>query len=384
MTQNINHHNILIITKGLDGGTGTFALSLLKLKKYISKSNIHLLALEKPSFRTINKRGFKNITLLREPNYYPQKYFLSLKHILGFIEELVWVNRQIAHHKPNLILGIDVHANLLIQINKLLAFENAKTILTTHIDLANTLSDKSSDIAYLILKTAIRNLYDSADVNVSVSKGISKSMLKIFKLKKKFKIIYNGIELKPKKAAKLSSKKRNVIISIARFVEQKDHTTLLKAFKLILEKRPDAQLWLISDGPLKKDIENLAKRLSVEKNIKFLGWVKSIYPYLNKSDVFVLSSNREGFGLVLVEAMSQGLPVISTNTPHGPAEILDNSKYGILVSMGNEKELANQMNILLSNNKISKNYSRMALERSRYFTEEKMLKSYAKLMTKLL
>ena len=77
---------------------------------------------------------------------------------------------------------------------------------------------------------------------------------------------------------------------------------------------PDAKLWILSDGYMKQRLMQSSETI---RNVTFYGWVENIYEYLSKADIFVLSSKREGFGLALVEAMSQGLPVVATDTHFG-------------------------------------------------------------------
>ena len=105
--------------------------------------------------------------------------------------------------------------------------------------------------------------------------------------------------------------------------------------------------------------------------------------YLRRSDVFVFSSKREGFGYVLLEAMSQGLPVISSNTPYGPSEILNNGKYGIIVPVGNVALLKKAILKLLIEDKVYKNYSKKSIERSIFFSKDKMINDYKKVLISL-
>ena len=99
-----------------------------------------------------------------------------------------------------------------------------------------------------------------------------------------------------------------------------------------------------------------------------------------KSDIFVLSSKREGFPYVMLDALAQGRPVISTNAPFGPKEILQGGKYGVLVPVGDADRLAAAMESLLTNNTLRARYGRLSKERSRYFSEDKMLEGYLSLI----
>ena len=143
-------------------------------------------------------------------------------------------------------------------------------------------------------------------------------------------------------------------------------------------------LWIVGDGPQKGEIEQLISELKLNKKIKILGWRQNIYPFLKKAKVFVLSTNREGFGYVIIEAMSQGIPIIATNVNYGPAEILDNGKYGILVDKNDPLSLSRSMLKLMTNKRYYDSFKEKAKERSKFFSEEKMLRSYAVLINKLL
>jgi glycosyltransferase involved in cell wall biosynthesis len=370
---------LLIVAKSIDGGTGTFVRSLRKLSRY--KIDIKVLVLERPSFR---KLGKEEIDFLRKKNFYPQEYNLNLKSIGEFIEEIFWVRKKAQTFKPNVVLGIDIHANLLVQINKIFS-SNLKTILTTHIDLRKTLEEKSTFATNAVLKHLVRLFYQKASVNICVSKGLAKDMQNFFKLKN-VHTIYNGLDRKAKKrnSPKTFPKKKTfTFITFARLFKQKDHETLLKAFEKLLKEEPKSKLIIGSDGPLKKRLVALSKKLGVEKNVEFVGWVKDQTSYLKKAHAFVLSSKREGFGYVLTEAMNQALPVISTDTNYGPSEILENGKYGVLVPVGAATLMCKAMLKLSTDKRYYKNLSKKSLERSSFFSEGKMLKKYKKVIDKL-
>lgn len=378
----------LILTKNIDGGTGTFVFNLLKIEKLFKKPKleVRVAVLEKPKYRYINKGIKEKFIFLRKAGFYPDKYIIFSKTPTLFWQELIWVNKLIKSYNPDLVLGIDVHANLLIQINKLLFFQNTKTLLTTHIDLGKTIMAKSGFLANFFLKKIIGFLYNQANTLVCVSKSLGQDLSKTFKIKKRISVIYNGYSnLKSRqKVPEKPLKKSYTIITVARLVEQKDHQTLIKAFRLVQEKLPNTKLLIASDGPLKQDLMKLVSRLGLSRKISFLGWVKDISPYLKKSDIFVLSSKREGFGYVLIEAMSYGKPIISTNTPYGPSEILDNGKYGILVPMGDEEAMKKAILKLLTDKKKYHYYAKKAFERSKFFSLDKMLMSYKKITDGLL
>lgn len=377
---------LIILVKSIDGGTGTFVLNLLKIKHLFKKNRlqINVLTLEFPSYRHLEKNDRDQFHFLYPSKFYPIKYYFSFKNIVSFIREIFFVRHYVKDYKPDVVLSVDLHCNLITVITKLLFYSKLKTVLTTHIDLKRTIDDKSTGNLIPILNNFVKRLYNNTDCHICVSKQLSKKVMQDFHLSKKPIVIYNGLTKNYKNRPRLLPVEKKVIISVARLFEQKDHETLIKAFSAINKRLLGCELWLLSDGPLKDRLLTLTQELSLSPNVRFFGWVKNIYPYLNRSYLFVLSSKREGFSYALLEAMSQGLPVISTNTPFGPSEILGDGKYGILVPSGNEKAISQAIYELLIDAKKYLYYSEKALERSKFFSEEKMLKAYKKVILDVL
>lgn len=130
------------------------------------------------------------------------------------------------------------------------------------------------------------------------------------------------------------------VVFVGRLARQKDLPTLLQAFALVARSRRDAWLTILGDGPERSALEALARQLGVAGQTRFLGFVKEPLTYLMDADVFALASDHEAFGYVLVEALSAGVPVVSTDCPHGPAFILGGGNYGRLVPIGDAQAMA--------------------------------------------
>ncbi len=204
--------------------------------------------------------------------------------------------------------------------------------------------------------------------------------------KTRIKLIYNGINIK--KAKRLSTKKISKtdqilfdkdlikIISVGRFSHQKDFFTLIRAFKLVNNKLPKTRLFLIGDGELRLEIQMFIKKMELKNSVFLLGWKKNVFPYLSQSNLFVFSSKYEGFPFSLIEAMTQKLPIISTDTKFGPREILDNERFGILVSVGDYQQMANKIIELIENRSLLYKYSNLSYQRVNYFSESKMMNNY--------
>ena len=132
---------------------------------------------------------------------------------------------------------------------------------------------------------------------------------------------------------------------MGRLVDQKDQLTILKAFKFLKEKTDiKFKLLILGNGVYKKKFSEFIQNNNLNKSIKILSFKKNPYPYLKKSDVFILSSIYEGLPNVLLESLALKKFVISTNCPTGPSEILDNGKGGLFFKMKNEYDLFNKIN----------------------------------------
>lgn len=133
-----------------------------------------------------------------------------------------------------------------------------------------------------------------------------------------------------------------VIVTLGRLVPVKDHKTLLAAFASLRADRP-ARLVLFGEGPLEEATRAYADKLGIGKDVLFAGYVNDPAACYAAADLVVLSSISEGFGNVLIEAMAHGVPVVSTDAPHGPREILVDGRFGALVPVGDARALATAM-----------------------------------------
>jgi glycosyltransferase involved in cell wall biosynthesis len=143
------------------------------------------------------------------------------------------------------------------------------------------------------------------------------------------------------------------VLGIGRFVPQKDFPLLLRAFAELRKRRPVC-LVLLGGDPSSGDqvrhrdeLHKLASDLGVAEDFDMPGYKENPYPYLRRASVFVLSSRFEGFGNVLVEALFCGCPVVSTDCPSGPAEILRGGEFGHLVPVGDRQAMTEALETAL-------------------------------------
>jgi glycosyltransferase involved in cell wall biosynthesis len=262
----------------------------------------------------------------------------------------------------------------------LLSGRKGKLFLIEHANLSHSII-KSKIENEIYLKFCIRITYPFANKVIGVSKGVTEDIIKLGVLNpKKTTFIYNPITKYNK-----SYLKNKIplfwtdcdfrILTVGRFVPEKNHKILIKSFNILKKSVKSIKLVILGDGPLFNETKEYVLKLGLENSILMPGFSLNTESYFTYADLFVLTSKFEGFGNVIVEALSFGIPVVSTNCPNGPAEILENGKYGTLVPLDDEEALAEAMKLNLFK-KIDKEF---LINRSNDFSIEKMSKRYVDL-----
>lgn len=131
------------------------------------------------------------------------------------------------------------------------------------------------------------------------------------------------------------------VAAVGRLAEEKGHRYLLEAVRLLRARGgPDVQLHLLGDGPLRASLEVIARDLGVADRVTFAGFCANPFAYVRRCDLFCLPSLNEGMPGALLEAMACGTPVVATDCPSGPREVLDGGRFGRLVPVADTKALA--------------------------------------------
>jgi glycosyltransferase involved in cell wall biosynthesis len=219
-----------------------------------------------------------------------------------------------------------------------------RVVVSDHVTLSRQYCQSPWTMA--LLKLSTRRFYPLADGRICVSAGSAADLSRIARLEpEQITVVYNPIP-GPKKPlvtspeAELSwSGARARILSVGNLKTQKNHALLIRAIAL-LDRKYAARLVIMGEGPLRSQLANLAAELGIAESIAMPGFTDDLWPFYASAAVFVLSSDYEGFGNVLVEALHAGLPVVSTDCADGPAEILAQGEFGMLVPCGDAAALA--------------------------------------------
>ncbi len=246
----------------------------------------------------------------------------------------------------------------------------------------NTSPEKYIDT--IIKKNFFYFFYKLSDEIIVNSFEFKKRLKKILKLSST--VIYNPIGL-PKKIIKkkinfFNKFKDLKIISIGRLTDQKDHFTLIKAMYLIKKDNIKFKLCLIGQGSNYNKIQNLIIKYKLRNLVKLVGFKKKAYEYINSADLFVLTSKYEGLPNVLLEAQYLGIPIISSDCPTGPKEILINGKAGTLYKTGNYHDLSNKIKFFIKDKFHFINQVKFAKKKINRFENNIFLQKYNKILIK--
>ncbi|MGD8189488.1 glycosyltransferase [Brevibacillus ginsengisoli] len=202
-----------------------------------------------------------------------------------------------------------------------------------------------------LFKTLYQLLYPKADMIITQSVGMYDDLLNFLPAlaEQQVKQIYNPLDLGAvtRQALMLpctwSRPGGKQIVAAGRLTYQKGFDLLLHALRQVINHRQDVQLTILGEGPLRNELESLAVSLDLAQHVTFAGFQENPHRYMLHADLFVLSSRWEGFPNIVLEALACGCPVVATDCPSGPREILQDNRYGYLVESQNVPALAEGM-----------------------------------------
>jgi len=262
--------------------------------------------------------------------------------------------RYLRKSKPDILFSTLEFPNILAIVSKWLSGFSGKQIIKATCMVGHRIFYKNQ-FEWLLMRSIIPFVYPNTDAAVAISNGVAKSLAHFGVNESKITVIYNPIQRK--KILDVADQEVDhpwfveanecpVVISIGSLTKVKDHKTLIRAFKHVREHMK-CRLVIFGEGYLRNDLSKLIDELNLTEDVHLAGFVTNPYAYMKRASVFVLSSITEGFSNVLLEAMICGCPIVSTDCPSGPAELLKNGQYGELVPVNDPLKMGSAIiNIL--------------------------------------
>ena len=281
---------------------------------------------------------------------------LSAPHALRTYASVFRVARYLGRERPDVLFATSIPPNMAA----LTARQLARTATPVVIRQSNTIripgSERYAGVRGRWRDRLLPRIYPQADAVIAVADGVGDNLRHLMDVQgKPLHIIYNGVDLAAIRCRAdvdpphpwLAPHAPPVVLAVGRLVGKKDYPTLLRAFARLRESQ-DVRLMILGDGPERRRLETLARELGIEHALALPGFAWNPYPYMSHAACFALSSISEGMPSVLIEALACGCPVVSTDCPAGPREILADGEYGSLVPAGDARALAGALGETLS------------------------------------
>jgi glycosyltransferase involved in cell wall biosynthesis len=288
----------------------------------------------------------------------PSAWRLMLKprHKLKVLKPLLrWLPAMIGYirrARPDALLAAQPRYNLLTVWGQRLSGLNSRVLVSERVQVSHD-SERGGWWADVSLRDLLRSAYLKADGIVTVSDGVADDLATHAGIpRERITTVYNpvvGADLLAKAEQNpghpwFEPGQPAVILAAGRLHSQKDFPTLLRAFAQVRAGRAARLVILGASSPIEPacaaDLETLAGDLGVADDVAMPGFVANPFAFMARASVFVLSSLYEGLPGVLIQALACGCPVVSTDCPSGPAEVLDHGRFGPLVPVGDVAALA--------------------------------------------
>ena len=277
--------------------------------------------------------------------FLPILFSLKPPKSLAFLPDLIHYLRK---EQPNVLLSAKTHTNLVALWATQLAETSNRVVISERTTLGD-ITKTSQKWRWRFILPVLAHEYPKAGGIITVSNGIKEELALYTGLPpEKFTTIYNPVLNQTIREKSLESinhpwfhKKEPtpIILGVGRLVPQKDFSTLIKAFSRVRQNQP-AHLVIVGEGRQRSELETLAQTLGIDQDVWMPGLSNNPYAFMSKASMLVLSSIYEGLPNVLIEALACGCPIVSTDCPSGPSEILLKGKYGTLVPIGDIQALA--------------------------------------------
>ena len=309
---------------------------------------------------------------------------LGAKRALTSIPSLA---KYLRRERPSALISAQHFANVSAVIARSLAHRDVKLVLTERVFIDEALK-RDRGLGALVLPRLMRLLYARADAVVANAGDSAERLAQMLGWSPgSVRTIYNptfdpSIRLmadEPVSESWFSPAEPPVVLGVGRLAPQKDFGILVRAFAAIRAKL-DCRLVILGEGPERALLEALARDLGVTDDVKLPGHKSNPYSYMTRAALFVLSSRYEGLPNVLIEAQASGVPVLSTDCPTGPREILLDGSAGVLVPVGDVEAMAEQGVRLLTDRAFAQSLADEATANLSRFDPETCYQAYLELL----
>jgi glycosyltransferase involved in cell wall biosynthesis len=294
---------------------------------------------------------------------------LKAKRVLSSLPALI---RYFRRERPEILLSVMDYANIVaLWAYKLTGIP--KKVIVNDQNTISVTAKNSKQFRQRIIPFFVKFFYPWADEIIGNSQGVADDLSVVTGIPvEKIRILYNPVittdmQQKVKEMPQhnwFKNRKEPVFVSVGRLTQQKDFPTLIQAFSRV-RKESKAKLLILGEGPDRPKLEELVKQLGLEEDVDLAGFVKNPYAYMSQASAYILSSRWEGLPTVLIEALYCGRPVIATDCPSGPREILKDGQYGQLIPVQDVSAMAAAMNKVIDGkavNPAEESWQRFSLE----------------------
>lgn len=263
--------------------------------------------------------------------------------------------------RPRALLAAKNRANLIAVVARRLVAPGCRLVLREGTTPSAALAG-SSPWRRWRHRLPTRWLYPRADAVVAVSEGVRQDVIRLTGMDPRRIVVIPNPVVTPQLTAYsrlpaghpwFQASSPPVVLGVGRLTRQKDFSTLLRAFAGV-RSQVDCRLVILGEGRDRSELYDLASALGIRESVSLPGFTVNPYAYMARASVFVLSSAWEGSPNVLTEALALGTPVVATDCPSGPREILENGRLGHLVPVGSPTDMAAAIRATLANPPVRK------------------------------
>ena len=255
-------------------------------------------------------------------------------------ETIIRFAKYLRRAKPDIIISNMWPLSSTAVLSWHLAMRPGRLFICEHISLSHHIT-KDLQIPLLLSRIVIGITHRSSSGVICVSDGVSRDLSRLSAIPlRKIKTIYNPVVDQSVSCVRIQTRdiRKHLwngdftfhLLAVGSLKLQKNYSVLLRSLSKVTKTMPIG-LAILGDGPEKTSIRRQIEVLGLQRNVYMPGFMQDPSPWYLAADLFVLSSDYEGFANVVAESLGFGTPVVATNCPYGPAEILDNGRYGKLV-----------------------------------------------------